>query len=144
VHYGTRFLYRDDVKLCLPAKELEHLACACSHAYDVQHLVFVVLWAQVPMGVANGCGSMLSGRVQSLRLSAQVQRGLGEALLQQWHLWLVDPPLLSVIWRVMVLATIWAMEQGRKRLWSLVHAPPRQGCAVQQTVSKPSTSFWST
>jgi hypothetical protein len=28
------------------------------------------LWAQVPMGIANGCGSMLSGSVRSLRLSA--------------------------------------------------------------------------
>jgi hypothetical protein len=34
------------------------------------------------------------------------------------------------------------MEQGRKRLWSLVHTPPRQGSAVQQAVSKASTSFW--
>jgi hypothetical protein len=35
------------------------------------------------------------------------------------------------------------MELGRKRLWSLVHAPPRQGSAVQQAVSTASTSFWS-
>jgi hypothetical protein len=34
-------------------------------------------------------------------------------------------------------------EQGRKRLGSLVHTPPRQGSAVQQAVSKTSTSFWS-
>jgi hypothetical protein len=30
----------------------------------------------------------------------QVQCGLGGSLLQQWHLWLVDPPLLSVRWSV--------------------------------------------
>jgi hypothetical protein len=30
----------------------------------------VVLWAQAPIGIANGCGSMLSGSVRSLRLSA--------------------------------------------------------------------------
>jgi hypothetical protein len=35
------------------------------------------------------------------------------------------------------------MEQGRKCLWSLVHTPPRQGTAVQQSISKASTSFWS-
>jgi hypothetical protein len=35
------------------------------------------------------------------------------------------------------------MEQGRKRLWSLVHTPPRQGSAVQQAISEASTSFWS-
>jgi hypothetical protein len=48
-----------------------------------------------------------------------------------------------MVWRVAVLAAIWTMEQGRKRLWSLVHTPPRQGSAVQQAVSKTSTSFWS-
>jgi hypothetical protein len=62
----------------------------------------------------------------------QVQRGLAGALLQQWHLWLVDPlPVCHMVWRVVVLAAIWAMEQGTKRLWSLVHTPPRQGSAVQ-------------
>jgi hypothetical protein len=52
----------------------------------------------------------------------QVQRGLGRCLLQQRHLWLVDPPtsVCEVFWQVVVLAAIWAMEQGRKRLWSLV------------------------
>jgi hypothetical protein len=29
-----------------------------------------MLWAQMPMEIANGCGSMLSGSVRSLRLSA--------------------------------------------------------------------------
>jgi hypothetical protein len=45
---------------------------------------------------------------------------------QQWHLWLVDPPpsACEIVGRVVELAAIWAMEQGRKRLWS-------------------STSFWS-
>jgi hypothetical protein len=75
-----------------------------------------------------------------------VQRGLGGALLEQWHLWLVDPPpsVCEMVWRVVVLAAIWAMEQRRKRLRSLVlHTPPGQGSAVQQAVSKASTSFWS-
>jgi hypothetical protein len=48
-----------------------------------------------------------------------------------------------MVWRAVVLAAIWAMEQGKIRLWSLVHAPPRQGSAIQQAVSKASTSFWS-
>jgi hypothetical protein len=75
----------------------------------------------------------------------QAHRGLGGALLQQWHLWLVDSPpsVCHMVWRVVVLAAIWAMEQGRKHLWSLVHTPPRQGSAVQQAISKASTSFWS-
>jgi hypothetical protein len=52
-------------------------------------------------------------------VSTQVQRDLGGALLQQWHLWLVDPPpsVRAMVWRVVVLAAIWTMEQGRKRLW---------------------------
>jgi hypothetical protein len=40
-------------------------ANAISQPYDL-----VVLWAPVPMGMANGCGSMLSGSVRLLRLSA--------------------------------------------------------------------------
>jgi hypothetical protein len=72
----------------------------------------------------------------------QVQRGLGGALLQQWHLWLVDrPPVCKIVWRIVVLAAIWAM--GKKRLWPLVHTPHRQGSAVQQAISEASTPFWS-
>jgi hypothetical protein len=35
----------------------------------------------------------------------EVQRGLGGALFQQWHLWLVDPPpsVCEIVWRVVVL-----------------------------------------
>jgi hypothetical protein len=42
----------------------------------------------------------------------------GAALIQQWHLLLVEPPpaVCEMIWRVVVLAAIWAIEQGRKRL----------------------------
>jgi hypothetical protein len=69
------------------------------------------------------------------------------ALLQQWHLWLVNPSpsVCEMVWRgvVLVLAAIWAMEQGRKRLWFLAHTPPRQGSAAQQAISKASTSFCS-
>jgi hypothetical protein len=45
----------------------------------------------------------------------QVQHRLGGALLQQWDLWLVDPPpsVCEIVWRVVVLAAIWAMDQGR-------------------------------
>jgi hypothetical protein len=110
--------------------------------------------APCPCGVV---GSGAQGDCERLRQHAfwecaiaqavrtQVQRGLGGALLQQWHLWLVDPPphVCEIVWRVVVLAATWAMEQGRKRLWSLVHTPPRQGSAVQQAFSTASTSSWS-
>jgi hypothetical protein len=57
-------------------------------------------------------------------VSTQVQRGLGGALIQQWHLWLVDPPpaVCEMAWWVVVLAAIWAMEQKRKRLWYFKYA----------------------
>jgi hypothetical protein len=35
-----------------------------------QPLALVELWVQVPMEIVNGCGSMLSGSVRLLRLSA--------------------------------------------------------------------------
>jgi hypothetical protein len=92
--------------------------------------------APCPCGVV---GSGANGDCERLRQHAfwecaiaqavrnQVQRELGGALLQQWHLWLVDPPpsVCEMVWRVVVLATIWEMEQSRERLWSLVHTPPR-------------------
>jgi hypothetical protein len=88
----------------------------------------VVLWAQASMEMANGCGSMLSGSVRLLRLSHSGAARFGGALLQQWHLWLVDPPpsVCEIVWRVVVLAAIWAVcglwfIRCRKRLWSLVH-----------------------
>jgi hypothetical protein len=111
--------------------------------------------AQCPCGVV---GSGVHGDSERLQHHAfwefaiaqavrtQVQRGLGGALLQQWRLWLIDPPpVCEMVWRVVVLAAILAMEQGRKRLWSLVHTPPtsRQGSAVEQAISKASTSNWS-
>jgi hypothetical protein len=36
-----------------------------------------------------------------------------------------------VVWRVVVLAFMCVMEQGRPILWSLACAPPRQGSAVR-------------
>jgi hypothetical protein len=85
--------------------------------------------AACSLGVCDRSGCPLSGASR-----------VGGALLQQRHLWLVDPPpsVCEMVWRVMVLAAIWAMEQDRK-LWSLVHPPPRQVSAVQQAVSKAPT-----
>jgi hypothetical protein len=67
-----------------------------------------------------------------------VQGGLGDPLIQQGHMWLVDPPpaVCEMVGLLVVLAAIWTMEHGRKRLWSFVHTPPMQGSAVQQAVSK--------
>jgi hypothetical protein len=47
-----------------------------ANAFSQPHAL-VMFWAQVPMGTANGCGSMLSGSVRWLRLSA-LSADLGE------------------------------------------------------------------
>jgi hypothetical protein len=92
----------------------------------------VVLWALLPKGVAIGWLRQHAFWVYAIAqaVRTQEQRGFGEAQLQQWHLWLVDPsPSVCVlVSRVVVLqlAAIWAMEQGRKRLLSLVYEHPRQ------------------
>jgi hypothetical protein len=71
---------------------------------------------------STGLSSVEVFEVIAQAVRTQVQRGLGGALPQQWHLWRVDPPpsVCEMDWRVVVLAAIWAMEQGRKRLRSLV------------------------
>jgi hypothetical protein len=41
-------------------------------------------------------------------------------MLQQWYLRLIDPlpSICEMVWWIVVLDAIWAMEQGRKRRWS--------------------------
>jgi hypothetical protein len=77
----------------------------------------VVLWAQVPMGTASTCGSMLSGSVRSQAVCTV----LGGALLQQWHLWLVVPPpsVCEIVWRVVcwLLSGQWSRVGNACCLW---------------------------
>jgi hypothetical protein len=59
----------------------------------------VMLWAQVPMGMANGCGSMLSGSVRLLRLSAfRCSAGWAELCFSSGTCGWLTRPLLSVRW----------------------------------------------
>jgi hypothetical protein len=48
----------------------------------------------------------------------QVQRGLGGALIQQWCLWLVNPPpaVCEMVWQEVASVAVWATEEGRIRL----------------------------
>jgi hypothetical protein len=87
--------------------------------------------------------SLLSGSVRLLRLPAlRCSAGWGKLCFSSGTCgWLTRLLLSEMVWRVVVLTAFWAMEQGRKRLWSLLHAPPRQGSAAQQAISKASTSF---
>jgi hypothetical protein len=69
-----------------------------ANAISQPHAV-VVLWAQVPMGIANGCGSMLSGSVRSLRLSAlRCSAGWGGLCLSSGTCGWLTRLLLSVRW----------------------------------------------
>jgi hypothetical protein len=90
---------------------------------------------------------MLSGSVQLLRLSAlRCSEGWDELCSSSGTCGWLTCFLLSVcemVWRAVVLAAIGAMEQGEKRLWSLVRTTLRQGSAVQQAIAKASTYFWS-
>jgi hypothetical protein len=74
----------------------------------------VVLWAQVPLETANGCSSILSRSVQSVRLSAiRCSAGWGELCFSSGtvHLWLIcTPPVSEMVWRDVEFAAIWAME----------------------------------
>jgi hypothetical protein len=90
-----------------------------ANAFSQPHAL-VVLWAQVPMEIGNGCCSMLSGSVRSLMLSTLRCSAAWGILLQQWHL----PPVIEMVGQAVMLAAIWAMEQGRKRVRSSVHTHP--------------------
>jgi hypothetical protein len=104
------------IKCCKPFSSRE---CGMSCAGDpkVMPPSLRTVMAACFLGVCDCSGCPHSGAAR-----------VGGGLLQQWHLWLVDPPpsVCEMVWRVVVLAAIWAMEQGRKRLWSLAHTPPRQ------------------
>jgi hypothetical protein len=55
----------------------------------------------------------------------QGQRALWGDLLERRSLWLADTPnfVCEMVWQVVVLAAVWAMEQGRMILRSLFYAP---------------------
>jgi hypothetical protein len=87
-----------------------------------------------PQAVASACLRGVCGR--SGRPQPCAAR-LGGALVQHWCLWLVKPrPAAGE-------RCYLGNGAGQKILWFLAHKPPRQGSAVQQAVSKASTSFWS-
>jgi hypothetical protein len=81
---------------------------------------------------------MLVGSVQSLS-PFETRWWFRRGLIQLEHLWVGDPmpAVCEMVRRVVVSAAIWALEQGRKRLWLLGDTPPRQGFAIQQALSKP-------
>jgi hypothetical protein len=88
------------------------------------------------LGVCNSSGCPLSD-------AAQVRGGEGLCFSSGTCGWLTR--LLFVRRSVGLWCCLLSGQWSRvgQRLWSLVHTPPRHGSAVQQAVSKASTSFWS-
>jgi hypothetical protein len=74
-----------------------------------QPLALVVMWAPVPVGTERLRKHAFWEFAIAQAVRTQVQR-LGGVLIQQWHLWLVDPPpsVCEMVWRVVVLDAIWA------------------------------------
>jgi hypothetical protein len=70
------------------------------HANTIsQPHALAVLWVQAPMGMANGCGSMLSGSVQLLRLYAlRCSAGWGELCFSSGTCGWLTRLILSVRW----------------------------------------------
>jgi hypothetical protein len=65
-----------------------------------------------------------------------LQRGLGWGVqLQQWHVWLLQPPLGSavrpVVWQVVATAAVYAMDRGRASMWAAFRKGGQPAAAAQ-------------
>ena len=77
----------------------------------------------------------------------QLQRGLGEgaAAVQQWQVWLLQPPprVRPAVWRMVALAALEAMEHGRRFLWwSIRGRGVDVDDALQQARLRAAAEFW--
>lgn len=78
---------------------------------------------------------------------AQLQQGLGGRQLQQWQVWLAQRPAGSavrqVVWRVVALAALYAMQQGRRQMWWQHHnSGESAGAVVQAACGHAVCVFW--
>jgi hypothetical protein len=85
----------------------------------------VVLWAQVPMGIANGCGSMLSGIVRLLRLPAlRCSAGWGVLCFSSGTCGWLTHLLQSVLWSGGLwcwrLSGLWSRVGNACGLWFIM------------------------
>ena len=76
----------------------------------------------------------------------QLERVLGERSVTQEHVWLLRPPRGDValpVWRVVCLASLQAMETGRKFLWWRRHQPDGYDeLALQEAQARAVSAFW--
>lgn len=79
----------------------------------------------------------------------QLQRGLGrDCQLQQWHVWLCQKPrrapLRPVVWRVVAVAALHAMDRGRAVMWHQYHNSRQTPAAavLQAARERAAAEFW--
>jgi hypothetical protein len=72
----------------------------------------------------------------------QLQRGLGGREISQWQVWLAQPPrgVQLVVWRVVAMAALDAVDVGRRFMWSQ-HAAAAE-TAVEAGQRRAVTTFW--
>ena len=74
----------------------------------------------------------------------ELQRGLGGVQPARWHVWLAEKPpgtpVQSAVWRVVALAALYGMDEGRRRMWREVHEG-RAG-VVQRAQVHARACFW--
>jgi hypothetical protein len=76
----------------------------------------------------------------------ELRRGLPGIDIRQYHLWLLQSPgvgVQTVVWRVVALAALTAMEHGRRCLWhhALQHQAT-QAASVTHASSRAAAHFW--
>jgi hypothetical protein len=78
----------------------------------------------------------------------ELQRGLGPRVqLQQWNVWLLQPPWGSavrpVVWRVVATAATYAMDRGRAVMWAALRKGGQPAAAAQTAGSQRAAGeFW--
>ena len=83
----------------------------------------------------------------ALAVRAQLQRGLGVGVGQvaQHHVWLLQPPgeeIQRVVWQVVALAALGAMEAGRRYLWRCRHEGMEAVAALERARLQAVAAFW--
>jgi hypothetical protein len=85
-----------------------------------------------PVSVPARCTGTIGTLWCATLIQRETQHGFGGALIQQRHMWFVDPrpAVPETVWQIVVLSAMWAMEQSMKRLWASVPVPNQVGVCI--------------